>query len=655
VSQRKQSRSSPQPPGNLPLPDANCLSSKKSVYSFSLIAVAALLVYSNTFQVPFVLDDFESIRDNPLIRNPADFIQLFLLYKTRFIGYFSFSINYWIGQNSVTGYHVFNLILHAANGCLVFWLTRLLLPSAKTKTALIAGLLFILHPIQTQAVTYIVQRLASLATFFYLASLCCYFKTFSLASAKAQRLFFLFAFISAVLGMFTKEITFTLPFTLILLEVLVLRHKAKDVFSRALPFLALLPLIPALYLWNTVPIAGGVTLGDSRSISSLHYLLTQFNVICTYLRLLVFPINQRLEYDYPLSTHLNASTLLSAGLILTLLILLWRLIKKDRGLAFCGFFFFIALSVESSIIPIQDVIFEHRLYLPMAAFAVFMSIGMTEYFIPRLAPGKSKIADFLIILVLVILGGMTFHRNQIWNNDFSIWYDTVSKSPGNYRAHNNLGNAYKRRNLLDSAITEYQKSLRIFPQYSNALGNLGDVYFQLNKLDSAIYYLTRSLEYDCRAVAKVKKELGEAYFNRGLLRHQAAKFDSAMSDYRAALRFRPDFAKAQCNLGLLLMKKRLDKEAEAEYLKILAYAPDFAMAYYNLGTLYSDRGDLKKACGYYRQSIQSDPGYTWAYLDLALAYEKLGQKMDAIKTYERVLQTEANPEAEKALGRLKRR
>ena len=274
-----------------------------------LISLLATLIYSNTFSSSFHFDDFLTIYDNPEIK---DLSSLLNLSRSRYVGDLSLALNYHFGKLDVSGYHLVNLLIHIFNGFLVYLLVLLLFqtqamgwsPSHPSSTFCFGqtpfwigsatALLFVTHPIQTQAVTYIVQRYASLATFFYLLTVVLYLKWRFVPSHVQYRSFlYAGALIFTVLGMKTKEITFTLPFMLLLIGVVWFGRPTRKQWLLLIPFWLLLPIMPF-----SLPSLEAGFARLSGEITRLDYLLTQFRVMATYLRLMVLPIHQNLEYDW---------------------------------------------------------------------------------------------------------------------------------------------------------------------------------------------------------------------------------------------------------------------------------------------------------------------------------------------------------------------
>jgi hypothetical protein len=372
---------------------------------FSIIILGAI-VYSNTLNASWHFDDSVVITENWGLRDLRGSFNS-IISANRSVGFFTFALNYHFNKLNVTGYHVVNIFIHIVNALFVYSLVMLTLKTpAMVKSrlanharflALASGLIFVSHPIQTQAVTYIAQRFASLATLFYLLSLLLFVKA-RLTFLQGKSFFsplhctcYLLSLFSAYLAMHTKEITFTLPVIIVLYEFCFIDPSLNAWRKRIpylLPFILMLAIIPS----NALKLSGvdkpiGDIIGEIREqvqetplISRGDYLLTQFNVIVTYIRLLFLPMNQNLDYDYPIARKLfQFPTFLSFMFLLALFIVaIYLFFKKRRLISFAILWFFITLSVESSIIPIRDVIFEHRVYLPSVGFVMIMAVFLQE-------------------------------------------------------------------------------------------------------------------------------------------------------------------------------------------------------------------------------------------------------------------------------------
>ena len=543
---------------------------KSNYFQILLIVMVAVAAYSNSFNVPFILDDESSIISNEIIHNLNNFFTNRSGYDflpNRVIGYMTFALNYQIGKLNVVGYHVVNLSIHITNALLIYALIKLTLrtsffanfnsPDSHTNDnshnfasqnrnviPLFTALLFACHPVQTQAVTYIVQRLTSLATLFYLATIVLYI-CWRTARANGAHFFslqvfpaFLCSLLTAILAMKTKEIAFTLPFIVLLYEVMFFGHPRLQQLAEIAPLILTVLIIPLTMITLNKPV--GNILSDvskvtveGTSFSRWEYLCTQFSVIVTYIRLLILPINQNLDYDYPLSDSLlNLRTFMSLSLLLAVFALavwFWRCssqkqehVGKTFGLipttpcpelrlaAFGIFWFFVTISVESSIIPIADLIFEHRMYLPSVGFIIAM-VTIAAVFARRLKesfPAAEKLLISSLMMATCVLTITTYMRNNVWQSWETMWQDVKVKSPMKPRAYNNLGTYHSRQKKLDEAIKEFEMAVKLEPSYVDALCNLGMLYILTGRDNDAKQIYTTLLKLDPETFRNLSKSLG---------------------------------------------------------------------------------------------------------------------------------------------------
>ncbi|HZV81263.1 MAG TPA: tetratricopeptide repeat protein [Geobacteraceae bacterium] len=562
-----------------------------------LICIAGIAVYANTLNAPFVLDDITSITNNPITRNFR------IVLNSRIVNYVSLALNYRLHGLDVTGYHVVNLCIHLANGMLVYTFLNLLIKtpvlaasgfgrSEKALISLCSALLFICHPIQTQAVTYIAQRATSLAALFYLATHVLYLAARLSPSRQRAVAIGTAAFGMALLAMATKEIAFTLPLTLLLVEFMFFRGSLRQ---RVLP-LSLL-FLPTLF----VPLALVPTLGArgnlaeqlskitslTADISRGEYLLTQFRVILTYLRLIFVPVGQNVDYDYPVIRSLSPGVLASLAVIVAMIGLSAYLVVRARhkgepGLnlvAFGIFWFFTALSIESTVIPLPDVIFEHRIYLPSVGFftACVTALLAGRRNLQRKAPSAAALVLPMLTLALLVLAGTAAARNEVWRDEVSLWEDIVAKSPSKARAHGNLGNAYQSRGRFEDATREYKEVIRLDPKDPGARVNLGTICYRQQKWAEAADWYRQAVRLDPGNAA--------AHYNLGKTLTEEGKLPEAERELREAIRVRADYDPAHNSLGIVYFKMRRYPEALAEIRTAVRLNPGNTEAVKNVEAL----------------------------------------------------------------------
>lgn len=640
-----------------------------TIFSLVLIAVVGLLAYANSFYVPFSFDDEGHIRENQFIRDPANFSAAlkggkipvehdYQYSPRRFIGYVSFALNYHFGGLDVTGYHIVNLSIHVVNAILVYCLVILIFSTqyfnisgtsdrrpenqdmqisnhqspVPALIALFAALIFVAHPVQTQAVTYIVQRFTSLAAMFYLLSAVTYLMA-KLARRQANRLAsYLASLVSAILAMKTKEISFTLPFIIILTEFLFFHSAPKKKFFFLLPVLLTVIIIPLSVIGTEIPL--GELLSDlsektrvQTGLSRWDYFMTEFRVIVTYIRLLFFPVNQNLDYDYPteytfFSLPVVLSFLLLASLLGSALYLVYKSghadkLAEERGLhqspftihyerliAFGILWFFITVSVESSFIPIVDVIFEHRVYLPsVGAFIAMTSAAfiLDEKFFPptRAKAGlrglritlpvspRSVVVPGLLMLLVLALSVATFSRNKVWQDEYTLWEDALKKSPGKPRVLYNFGNKNREIGKNAEAIQLYKKTLQIDPLYVDAQLNLGAAHENMGDFEEAVYAYARAIEIDPTYV--------KPYNNLGAVFIRLGKYADAIEMLKKAVSLDSYYHKAYNNLGSAYAEMGLYRDALLMFTRAIELDKNYAVARFNLGYVSLRVGDREAA------------------------------------------------------------
>ncbi|RPI38379.1 MAG: tetratricopeptide repeat protein [Nitrospiraceae bacterium] len=670
-----------------------------------LIALVCLVSYSNTFHVPFQFDDPYNISEKPYVRDISLFFDTARFspdssFIMRTVTYFTLAVNYWIHGTNVAGYHVVNILIHMFNGFLVYFLllfsfrTQYFVsqglavssnpPSSPLKLRgdegglfssrfipLAAALLFVSHPIQTQAVTYIVQRLASLATLFYLLSLVMYIKwRLSSVGAGLPRpysfIYYLLSLISAILAMKTKEVAFTLPLVIALYEFLFFTGAFKKRLLSLLPFMLTMLIIPVSLMSIGKPT--GEIIGDvsevarvETDISRWEYLFTQFRVIVTYIRLLFFPVNQNLDYDYTVyRTFFDPNVILSFLFLLAIFgIGVYCLYRsridnpgnpayrtgRHRGIAptthlrlvaFGIFWFFITLSVESSIIPIADVIFEHRLYLPSVGFfiAVTAVVSMVLERVSNISKGWAKIAVAMLGLIVVILSAGTYLRNNVWQSEVTLWEDVAKKSPMRARSYNGLGLAYQKGGRLDEALKSFQQAVALDPYYAVAHNSLGTILFKKNLFDLAAEEFSIAISLD--------PENAIFYNNRGQAYAAMGRFDNAETDYLEAIAHDSFYAEPHHNLGSLYHVKRLYDRAIEEYSKAISIRKDDAVFYSNRGLSFSDLGRFDNAIADYMKAIALKPNFAEAYVGIGVVNGKLGRFAAAVEDFTRALSLDSS-------------
>lgn len=598
----------------------------RPAFSLALIALVGLLAYSNSFTVPFQFDDNDYIVHNPVIGNlslmlspPRDLELSSNLNNTlrpRIIVMMSFWLNYRLGGLNPVGYHIVNFLIHLGNATLVYMLVMLTLrptiresPSAMDYAPLISALLFVSHPLQTQAVTNITQRFTSMATLFYLGSLLAYIVARREGWNKRGYALYGLCLLSAALGMKSKEIAFTLPLSAALYDYLFLAGDKKTRLMALVPLFLIAAIVPLSH------IASGESLADASKATLDHtraeYLISQSRVLVTYVRLFFFPVGQSLLYTYPVSNSFFEPAVLSSTLFLLTIFSggIW-LAFRGRGIParLAGFgvvWFFITISIESSVFPLTSLIDEHRTYLPSFGFFTVFSIG-AAYAIEH--AGKIKqLALGGLFLIAMILALVTHERNVVWQSEISLWQDVVKKFPGKARGHYNLSIAYKKAGREEEARKHH--------------------------------LITATLD------DSFKRD----FYQGGLSLYNAASYDAAIRQFQIALKTPPHSptgpmgdAAIHTDLGNAYMAKGMIANAVTHYEEALKLDPDAPSTNNNLANAYDTMGNTEKAIYYYKAALSHNPDVPDIHFNLAMLYAGMGRKKEARAEFETVLRISPN-------------
>jgi tetratricopeptide (TPR) repeat protein len=641
----------------------------------AVIALLGTIIYSNSIACSFSFDDMQNIVNNPNIKDLSNVNAWWNFVPSRPLGFFSLAFSYHFSQLDVTYWHVLNIIIHLLTTGLVGWLTLLLFstpvmkesPLAKHKRAIafFTALLFVSHPLATESVTYIVQRFAAMVTMFYLFSIVLYLTArLSGKSKTSNYLLFAGSFVSAAAAMLTKENAFTLPFSILLIEFFFL-HTGKffinfkdfRILLLLMGFLCVMIIIPlklSLSIFKPIP-AGEL---NDYTITPLNYLLTQFSVIVKYIQLLFVPIHQNLDYDYLLSnSFFEVRTLLSFFLLVSLLVLGVFLFKHHRIISFGIFWFFLTSAIESSFIPINDVIFEHRTYMPSFGFFLLLTSGI---FI--LLWDRYKYAAISILLFMAGTNSvLTYERNKVWKDELTLWSDVILKSPNKSRPYVNRASAYLNIGEREKALADYTKGIENNPKRFIAWYNRGVAYSEAQQWEKAIADFTKTVEinpahkeaYSARGSAyskmgkpdeaiadyskaiEVDSSFAKAYYNRGIALVARGESAAALKDYNTAIALNPNSSDTYVNRGNLLRDENRTEEALKDYAAALALTPDFPIAYFNRGSLYMKQKQYAEAIADFSRAIQLNSNYAKAYFNKGASEYQLGKREDACASLKR--------------------
>ncbi len=567
----------------------------------AVIVLATVAAYANSFRGAFVYDDLGSIVHNPHVRSLTPLREAISLdlwgtgatVDARPVLAISFAVNYAIGQLDPLGYHLANLAIHVCAAVLLLGILRRVFAAARAEErtgvgsgtlAFVCALLWAVHPLQTSAVTYVVQRAESLAGLLYLLAA---YAAVRSTDSKRPVWWCALSIAAAVMGAGTKETLVTAPLVIYLLDALVLSRSFREPFRRRGPLYLGLSLTWVVSAALTLSV-GGDRLRDAGELSAYRYALTQLAVIPHYLRLVFVPSPLVTAYDWPLTQH-PADVLLPGLLTLALLgLTAWGVVRK-RWYGMCGAAFLLILAPSSSIIPIRhDPAFEHRMYLPLAAVLVVAVLGAVRL-LQRVSAAHARrvIAAALVLLATGALAALTLARNADYRDPVTFWEANVARRPASPTAHYNLASALRQTGQTPAALAHY------------------------------------------RRVTELDPDAADAHQKLALLLVQAQRLPEALPHTRRAIELRPDDAKLRANLGALLLGLRRSDEAELAYRSALAIRPDLPDAHHGLGLAALQKEQPQQALPHLRRALALEES-PQLHAELAQALLNLQQYADAL-------------------------
>ncbi|HET8759979.1 MAG TPA: tetratricopeptide repeat protein [Nitrospiria bacterium] len=605
--------------------------------------------YANSLNGEFHLDDLTFKEDATLHLTDLKLDSLAsVVWHRRPVASSTFALNYYWGGHEVFGYHMVNVAIHlaAALAWYAFLVIALGLPRAQplfqnreAAAALAATLLWAIHPVQTQAVSYVVQRMTTLASLFYVLALVAYLKG-RLSAGMRRWVWWAIALASAALALGSKENAATLPVAVLLIEVCLMSGLRGLRWRTVMAWtvgLAVPVLIVAIFAAQHE--AGGSFLtqltahrSTTQWFSVGERLLTEGRVIIHYIGLLMFPHPSRLTFDYafPIShSWLDPPTtvLAWAAIAAALTWALWS-VRRTPVASFCVLWFFLNLAVESTVIRL-DLVFEHRLYLPsmgaaLGAVALGMTIGR------RLGAWGRSLAPIACAVLLILWTSWTIERNRVWATDFSLWADTAAKAPANPRALTLLGIAYTDHGEADKALEAFQAAARANPDFHDAHANLGSALIGRGDLTGALEAFTRARALD--------PNNAEDAYHLGLIYYKLGRMEEAQREYEASLQLDPEDAETHNNLGAVHQAAGRWEAAKAEYESALQRNPELAAAHYGLGQVYHHLGREGEAIQSFQETIRGNPTHLDAHLALAGIYLGRDDKPAALVWFQAALQ-----------------
>ncbi|ESQ17021.1 MAG: tetratricopeptide repeat protein [Thiohalocapsa sp. PB-PSB1] len=621
---------------------------------------AAVLAYLPGMTAPFYFDDWTAIVNNPTVHlTELTWPQLCAAalgvpHDGRWLTGLSFGLNHLVGGLDPTGYHLVGLAVHLVNGLLVFWVVLLLYRTPVLRgpgqdalwIAALAVTLWLLNPVQTQAVTYVWQRATTLAVLFHLLAFGLYLQA---RLTQHQRLRpWLYAGVAGVwlLGLMSKEIVAVLPGFLLLAEWYFFQDLRWPRRRRGLPWLLLtVALLAAAAAWYLVFLRGQGPLDivlrgyGGRDFDVWQRVMTEWRIVVFYLGLFLWPHPSRLslEHDVVLSQSLlePLGTLWAGLFILGCVAAAGLTARRHRLLSFCILWWLGHLVIESTVIPLE-LVFEHRLYLPSVGLALLLAMAADR--LRQWQPAAAAPVTLAMLALAVLWGTWTHERNRLWADPVAFWEDAVVKAPESSRARNHLAGTRAMAGDTQAAVVDYTAVIERFeadPDPTKALiragayayAKRGAIRLEQGHLDFAQRDLDHSLRLRQDAMAhgyrgrlRLAQQDPQAAIEdstqaiereRWNFRHYALRAnahleagapDKAVTDLSQALRLKPDLPELWIARGAAQLQARDWSAAERDFEQALRLAPDSAAAFEGCGDARLGAGKLKEAAADYRQA-----------------------------------------------------
>jgi tetratricopeptide (TPR) repeat protein len=575
----------------------------------TLVVVCAGL-YAWTVDFPMQFDDFMYMQNNPIFKDTSSFNypirfaeftnlaakmggdpDLSTNFILRPVAYSSLHLNYLLSGFDPRWFRVVNILIHCANALLIYSLLSLLLLRSPYRSALPSGslifipvtaaLLFVAHPLATESVTYIIQRFTSLSTLLYLLTLWLYFGSLNTASVRRLWVLRSSAVVVLILGMLTKEDVFTAPMMAVLIDLLVNGPRLVLALKRSLPLLLCLPIIPALVIFTSMARHEGQFRFENAlnivnriddPVNHWHYIVTQITVVGSYLQHIFWPVGLNIDPEWPMYLSLlEPPVVLVLAALVTLIIgvgWMWRQNRNDPRSCIAFVFtlwFFITVSISSGLVPLPDLMADHRTYLPSIGIFILVACLLDRL---RNWTWQSilmrKLVPTMAALCISALAWTTCVRNEVWRTHISLWEDSVAKSPGKYRAWSNLGGAYSYLGREEEAAKCFHKSIQIEPRFGFGSFNLSNSLLRLGRPQEALNAVTKMID--------LNKDAGtqpDVVYTVGLSLVGLGRYDEALAIFKRIVEVMPDHVHAH-RASAMVYRKTNNPQLALEHYRIIA-------------------------------------------------------------------------------------
>lgn len=612
------------------------------VLAVGIIILLTTIVYANSIRNDFTnWDDLSLVVENPAIRSLSidNLIEIFTpkagkTYQP--VRVLSYAIDYYFWRLNPLGYHLGNIALHGFSAVILYLLLGSLLNQMRPESslesnriiALLASLLFAVHPVNVEAVTWISSRKYGLLAFFYFSSFYFYIKNSE--KGRYHRMYYALSIVSYVLSLLSSPFSVTLPAILFLYDYCHIRNMNlyNILKSRLLSYLfyIVLSISQFIILWNSFTTTPGPEPAiKSHEMNNIFYtFLTMLRVLYDYIKNLIFPFWLNNMYvDHTSTSVFEYKVILSLLVIFFLIGILFFQVRADNKInLFCLGWFVLTWLPVSNIIPISTKMADRYLYLPAVGLFLLFSLSVYNTSHRWFSLKAKQFVTVPVIAFLVFsLCYLSIDRNRVWANSQTLWEDSLRKAPAYWVPHMNLGLTMAQQGKIEEAIFYYRESLRLNPNSVHTHNNLGVVLLERGQIGDAISHYVVAL--------RLQADYAETYNNLGVALFRLGDFDKAIAHYRKALRLDPNFGKAHNNLGNALVEQGRFAEAISHYSKALETKARYPEAHNNLGAALAQQGKLNEAIIQFENALRLKPDYAQARANLRTARQMVGKTNEA--------------------------
>jgi len=600
---------------------------KKKSYSLLLffIIVISFIVYLPVFNNGFVnLDDNVYVQENPLIRsiNLSDIFSQYQQGNYHPLTILLYAIQFRLFGLNPAGYHAVDLVFHLLNVILVFYVVLFL--GNKQAVALMAALLFGIHPLHTESVAWASELKDLLYSFFFLASWLCYL----IYQKGFKRKFYFCCLLFFILSLLSKGMAVSLPVVFLLTDYFKGRKLSGKAWLEKLPFFAL------SVIFGIVAILAQKSSGSIQDFDV--YPLPQRIVFAcydfiTYLVKLVVPGHLSAFYPYPLKSGpgIPGSFYVYPFVFLALIVLVIYSLRFTRKIVFGILFFAITVFLVLQLLPVGGALMADR-YTYIPSIGIFYLLAEGIYWLWMKKPSLKYPVAILVGIAVIFYSVRTYQRTRVWKSGMELWNNVIKEDQTVALAYNNRAALFLDQDLLKEALDDFNKAIQLRPRYSEAYVNRAAVFARQNKYSEAMSDYDKAIE--------LQPAFPKAYNNRGMLQLGLQKFDGALKDFNKAIELKPDFAVAYNNRGNLFLDENKYEEAMRDYNKSIELDADHVQAYNGLGVLLMRQNKNDAALAEFNKAIDRNPSYGEAYCNRAIANYNSGRKQAACSDLQQSMQ-----------------